>query len=390
MIFPQFAIVNVEQLESGKSYNNRIYFVDIEPASPSPGLEDTPRSLVLKIAGHFFDHRKVENELGCLLLLKKYCPDVPVPEAIAWSANGQKIETVEGRSIEAAKDTPFSDHAWILTTRLSGRVLNVADLDSEHGGTILNQLGKFITMWRTRIPESPSWGNLRIKSGPEAAATLFRDLIPGKVFSIDASLLHSFSWPNTSPYYQISANDQLSRLKAEPQLKRNKSIFSTEWEAWIEHELPEYPLCQKGNHLLTHFDLAPRNILISEDGGGGPPRITGILDLEFTGFFPPEEEFLNATVRQDDDWEERHWNVLMREMARLGQKVAPVDGLGEGKYFDEKEWDQACTVVEVVDRIAPWEIIEGKYTEEELRRELDEAAETVRVGLEKLRRARKE
>ena len=157
MIFPQFAIVNVEQLESGKSYNNRIYFVDIEPASPSPGLEDTPRSLVLKIAGHFFDHRKVENELGCLLLLKKYCPDVPVPEAIAWSPNGEKIETVEGRSIEAAKDTPFSDHAWILTTRLSGRVLNVADLDSEHGGTILNQLGKFITMWRTRIPESPSW-----------------------------------------------------------------------------------------------------------------------------------------------------------------------------------------------------------------------------------------
>ena len=80
----------------------------------------------------------------------------------------------------------------------------------------------------------------------------------------------------------------------------------------------------------------------------------------------------------------------MREMARLGQKVAPVDGLGEGRYFDEKEWDQACTVVEVVGRIAPWEIIEGKYTEEELRKELDEAAETVRVGLEKLRRSRKE
>ena len=389
LVFPDHSVTSVQQLESGKSYNNRIYFIDIEPAQVDPGHANAPQSLVLKLAGHFFDHRKIENELGCMLLLRKYCPDLPVPEPFAWSANGTSIRTVDGKKINAQEGKPFSDHAWILTSRLEGRVLTVADLDSKNGDNVLKQLAKYLTMWRTQVPESPLWGNLRIQTDEKSQvdATTFKDLIPGKIFAVDAFLLNNFYWSNTLSYYPTLAQDQLKRLNQEPQFKRTKLAHGAEWEEWIQNDLPQYHLSRERNNVLTHFDFSPRNILMSYIGT--QLRVTGILDFEFTGFCPPEEEFLNATIRQEGDWEERHWDVIMREMAKLEQKVPPTPALERSKCFDETEWKRARIIAKTIDRLAPWEIMEGKFGEEELKRELDEAAGAVNEGLKKLRQLNK-
>ena len=384
-VYPEHNVTSIRQLESGKSYNNRVYFVGIESVQDHTDKNITPRGLVLKLAGHYFDHRKVENELGCLLLLKKYCPDLPIPDAVAWSANGQSIRTVDGRKIEAEKGKPFSDHSWILESRLLGRVLTVADLDSKHGHRILQQLAKYVTMWRTQVPDSLLWGNLRIQASrrsPEPDNTI-ADLIPGKTFAVDAFLLNNFYWPNTLLYYPTLAQDQLARLKKEPHFSRNKLAYGREWETWANEELPNLPLCQKGKCILTHLDFSPRNVLISNDEG--VRRVTGVLDFEFTGYFPLEEEFLNAIVRQEGDWENRHWNVMMQEMARLGQKVPPTPGIEKEQCFDETQWKQARIIAKVIDRLAPWDVMEGKYEDDELKRELDEAAGVVNDGIKKLR-----
>ena len=384
-VYPEQSVTSIRQLESGKSYNNRVYFIHVEPTQGDTAKSTDPLGLVLKLAGHYFDHRKVENELGCLLLLKEYCPDLPVPKAIAWSANGQSIKTVDRRKIEAEEGKLFSDHAWILESRLPGSVLTVADLDSKNGDGMLKQLAKLVTMWRTQVPESALWGNLRIRGGQTSQETkaVLTDLIPGRTFVVDASLLNNFYWPNTLSYYPTLAQDQLSRLKKEPQFSRNQQAYGTEWNAWASEELPQYTLCRKGKCVLTHLDFSPRNILVSTDEG--VPRVTGILDFEFTGFFPPEEECLNAMVRQEGDWEARHWDVIMREMAKLNQKVPPTAGVEKEQSFDETHWKQARIIAKIIDRLAPWDIIEGKYEDDELRRELDEAAGVVNEGLKKLR-----
>ena len=136
-IFPGGIVVDVTQLASDKSYNNRIYDIDVQTAKPSPGATNGVRNFALKVIGHYFDHRKVENEVACLRILSTYCPVIPVPDVIAWSNSGQYLETVDGQTIQPVTHGFFSKQGWILMSRLSGRTLSVADLDSEGGNDLL-------------------------------------------------------------------------------------------------------------------------------------------------------------------------------------------------------------------------------------------------------------
>ena len=385
-LFPQSKVIKIKQLESGKSYNNRIYFIDIEESiEPSTEQSNATTSLILKLAGHFFDYRKIENELGCLLLLRKHCPDLPVPEPFAWSANGATIETVGGVKIEAGGSERFSDHAWILMSKLEGKVLTCADLDSKYGNGLLKQLAGYLTMWRTRVPQSPVWGNLAFQPDRklEESGKTFTDLMNDKTFLIDGYLFNNFYWPNTSLFYSTLARDKLSQMRRESHFGRTKSAHADEWEEWADKELPRYPLCQGRSCVLTHLDFSPRNILTAHRDG--VLMVSGIIDIEFMSFAPPEEEFLNAMVRQEGDWEDRHWQIILREMSKLGQQVPPTPGVSKEQCYNDIEWKQARIIAKTIDRIAPWEIVEGKFEEEELNRELDEAAGVVNEGIRRLR-----
>jgi len=77
----------------------------------------------------------------------------------------------------------------------------------------------------------------------------------------------------------------------------------------------------------------------------------------------------------------------MREMGKLGQRVPPTPGVEQGKCFGDVEWRQACLIAKVIDRIAPWDIMEGKFEDDELKWKLDEAARTVNEGLGRIEAA---
>ena len=78
-IFPDREIGLIEQLETGKHFNNRIYYIKL---NASANLE--PTDLVLKISGRGFGPRKIQNEVRSLFLLEHYCPDVSSPKVHAW------------------------------------------------------------------------------------------------------------------------------------------------------------------------------------------------------------------------------------------------------------------------------------------------------------------
>jgi Ser/Thr protein kinase RdoA (MazF antagonist) len=383
-VFPDFEVTGIQQLESGQSYNNRIYFIDTTHRKNPPDGNPASRRFVLKLAGHYFNHRKIENELGCLLLLKRYCPEVPVPEVFAWSGNGGAIETVDGSYLQASEGQPFSDHPWILISRLPGRSLTVADLDSDQRGTILKQLAGHLVSWRTKVPELRRWGHLRLRptEGMKQKSNCNSDLLPDKLFCVENSLFHSFTWPATWRYLPTSAADQLARLEKEPQFRWTWESYGKTWKKWVDEDLMRFSLPPPEICKLTHFDFSPRNVLVLD--ADGVLSVTGVLDFEFAGFFPPTEEFINALVRQDTDWEERHWDIIMREMANLGQKVPPTPGIPKHACFNEVEWKQLCLIVRIIDRMAPWEIMAGKFDDEELRRELEDAAKIVNEGMREL------
>ena len=423
-VFPDHDVLNIEQLESGKSYNNRVYFIEVQPRTSNTGVSQTDnpvRRLVLKIAGHYFDRRKIENELGCLLLIRKFCPKIPVPEPFAWSETGQTLNITDGRVLEINANTPFADHACILMSRLPGRVLTTSDLDSEDGPSLLRTLARHVAAWRTEVPAPGQWGNLRIQGDqkmvdPSTTTPLvaYRGLLPDRSFGIGAYILNNYQWPLTTSWYPMLAQDALARLKKEPHFAPTWRAHGFAWKDWVNNSLPQYPLCQKNTYVLTHLDFSPRNILVSDNtmtasatststadtsgdtasnpsghDGGPSLRISAVLDFEFSGFFPLEEEFLNATVRQNDDWRPQDWEVIMREMARLGQKVPPVEGLEVGAdgaaCYDWKEWEQNRIIAEIIESLAPWDIMGGKFGEQELAERLEKAAEEVNQGLKRLK-----
>lgn len=70
---------------------------------------------------------------------------------------------------------------------------------------------------------------------------------------------------------------------------------------------------QQDRFVFTHTDLAPRNILIS----GDPLQISGILDFEFSGFFPLLEEYHGNWDTEDGDWPQFAYGAFLD---RLGSK----------------------------------------------------------------------
>ena len=384
-VLPDHKLLNIVQLSSSESYNNRIYLIDLQIADDHFKATNPffTSGLVLKLVGRDFDHVKVENEVGCLLALNEHCPEVPCPRILAWSTAGQEIETADEKVIEAEQYHASVDRGWILMSRLPGRILTVADLDSKYGTDILNQLAKYIASWRQKLPVQTRSGILRLNC-PDTSKEDTPSLLPDRRVTIDGYLLFKTQSHNHLSYYQAIAQEQLSQMKQNPQFQPLNARLGRKIEQWITGELPHHHISQATSFFLTHMDLAPRNILISTEES---IHITGILDFEFAGYFPQEEEFINAAARQDDDWEERHWTILMQELAKLGEEVPPMSGLsGDASCcFDEVEWDETCAIARILDRMAPWEIRDGLVEEEDLVGELENAAKVVQDSLDKLR-----
>ncbi|KAG8409539.1 hypothetical protein J3459_017366 [Metarhizium acridum] len=126
--FPQSKLTNVSAVSTCDSFNNRIYFLQ---------ADNTTEEVVLKINGRYFGPAKVQNEVACLRQSEKHCPQIPSPRVLAWSEDGQaaifttpyttgQIDDVRA----AAQQNDAHRHGgWIVTTKVPGVTVPVADLD---------------------------------------------------------------------------------------------------------------------------------------------------------------------------------------------------------------------------------------------------------------------
>lgn len=174
-VFPNQKIESIEQLQSGKSFNNRIYFVKMV-SDPSQGNEDL--ELVLKVSGQFFGADKVQNEVASLYLVERYCRTVPAPRVLAWCDDGVGggnlhviKRTGDGDAAILAETTTFPhapndsnsrESGWILSRRRPGRVLDQYDLAGQNGENIMRKLAYLVSQIRKAIPTADRMGNLRL------------------------------------------------------------------------------------------------------------------------------------------------------------------------------------------------------------------------------------
>jgi len=378
-VFPQSKLVSHKQLNSGESFNNRIYFLTLDHENN----DNLPTTTVLKVIGRCFSNAKIQNEVSTLLQLKKYCPEIIVPELVAWCEDGKRIHsalTQPNNDDDIILTTPES-HKWIMMSTLPGRKLLKEDLLGEHSQTLAAQLADTINIWRTKMPNIGQIGNFRINSDvlttKDNCATL--DIhIEGLLFS---ETQPTVAVKTQFDYYNHLFGNQINKLNTNDVFTHLRSRLTAPLEDFQRNKLPSLPFLAEAHGsdappCFTHQDFAPRNILVKETPAG--LQVTGIIDFEFAGMFPQFEEYLNSIARADGDWPEKFWDRLLVELAQRGIKVPGVGAMSK------EAWEQGCDLIVLIESIAPWELDGGHVEGDELKEKLNEVGDKVGGLLKKL------
>lgn len=385
---PDYDLASITQIPSGMSFNNRIYFLQLKhsvgKASSLPGTLCQPEQVVLKVNGRFFGANKIQNEVACFQLLQRYCPGIPSPRALAWSEDGHVAtyatsSQTRTRPLDMPSGVERLEHGgWILMSYVPGNPVPIADLNDATLADLAKQLGDIVACLRRDVPPQKRCGNIRLPQGgfeeqsvPVADSTTLtiRDIIQEGI-EVDEPIT------TANEYYRVRLTDKLRELETSDTYAPNRSLTET-LRAFISEHLPHLELTDgdgipPGEFVLTHYDLSPRNVLVS----GQPPRITGLVDFEFAGFFPPVDEFLNDEVNNSGEWPREFYKAYLERLHEKGI-ATPVRG------FDPSVWKRNYWLETLVGSIAPW-YLPGGWKGEELQAELREVEANVREMLKRL------
>ncbi|KAI1121435.1 hypothetical protein F5Y10DRAFT_272103 [Nemania abortiva] len=216
-------------------------------------VQRLPFGLYLKFNG---EPASLRNEFNSLRLVRQYTT-VPVPKPIDVAILS-------------------SSQAYLLTTRLPGVALTCAqhDLSDRDGERIVGQMKDYLTQVRS-IPNSVNLDTPICNTLGEACRdSRIRNERPVGPFPDEASF------------------SQVLRFSDEPSRRGHRIVF-------------------------THADLNPRNILVDEvtqkDGSRGW-SVTGIVDWEFSGYYPEYWEYTKALF-EGFRWIKRY-NDMVKDIFR--------------------------------------------------------------------------
>ena len=137
--------------------------------------------------------------------------------------------------------------------------------------------------------------------------------------SLEVTISQAPMLPLRSPkaHYQffrlscIRLENQLTKLEAEDvfaAMRNGVSLVAREFAETTILALSLFSIDRPAAMTFKHYDFSPRNILVSE---GSSPLVTGILDFEFAGLYPNEEQFTNNAITNNQDWPEAAYMVVL-------------------------------------------------------------------------------
>ena len=273
---------------------------------------------------------------------------------------------------------------WILLSRLRGRVLREEDLEGSPGEQLMRQLARYKAECRLQPPPMTEIGNLRLSRHSEDSSlqqSSSCSTFPGLPDCRVEGLLLCSTQPSSTTlsareYYKHRLEDQSTIMQTEDVFTPNRTQIVRLVKAFTADTLPRLLVTsQPENSVFTHYDFSPRNVLVSTTS---PPQITGIVDFEFAGFFPHEEDFVNDAVDNAGDWPEPSYKVFLDELEKCGVKT-PLRGL------DGRLWREAVSLRRLTENIAPWRLRPCGVEGSELRTALDRAAHVVEDCIDELR-----
>ncbi len=341
--------------------------------------------LVLKVNGRFFGADKIQNEVCSLWLLERYCPDIPAPRIFAWSEDGETIiclsENRDGsRKGKLGHPGPSGGKkpGWVLMSRTGGESVSGLDLQEHEWAQVGRQVADLASSWRQSIPTQAYCGAICLQRGPTLGVTLSRSPDSDRPSLGVAGIIGDglrFSDPVTDAieFQRVKLIDKVQQLETQQVYSPNKLSLLPLIRDFVSSTLPKLELVRastgNGNDgfVFTHYDLSPRNMLVSETDSGY--KIVGVVDFEFAGFFPALEEFVNDYVDNGGDWPKAAYDAYLGRLGELGTPT-PVKGI------EKQVWQQAHWLGQLLENIAPW-WLPGDKNEKELEEALGKSEEVV-------------
>ncbi|KAF9773227.1 hypothetical protein IL306_009000 [Fusarium sp. DS 682] len=260
--------------------------------------------------------------------------------------------------------------------------MNLSAISNDDKTHLARQLADHVTNWRQNIPPQMYAGNLCFQnmddliSWPDITLSSLGGLEKAQ-FIIRGMLGEGLHCQNgiASPaeYYKLRLDNKLKTLENDEMFAPNRGLVDS-LKAFIQKVLPTVNAIKSEDEsfVFTHYDLSPRNILVS----GQPLQITGIVDFEFSGFFPTLDEFLSDCIANSGDWPKDMYEVYLKRLESSGIPT-PLEGI------EKTHWEQMSLLEELVEKIAPW-WLPGEYQGEQLADELKKVKVRVEEILAKL------
>lgn len=196
---PHAWLVSATPLPSGFSYNNRIYIVIISK-NDHDGQSQREEELILKVCGRFWTRTKTINEVACLRLIHKSCPELPVPRVISYSAD---------------RKTDGVDQEWILMTKLPGKPLASIKLNEDDMSGLMADLAMILRSLRTEINTKGLIGNLvRVADEVEVGGL------------VDLPAAKGGPWKSYLDYYRAILENRVSVMETDPRYQQNRRLVS--------------------------------------------------------------------------------------------------------------------------------------------------------------------
>lgn len=341
-VFPQGEISSYKV--STKGYNNRLYYVT---ASTRDGSKT---QYIIKVCGRYWHRVKTETEVVGMRLAMTYA-NVPTPLILEWDSEGMEF------GIE-----------FTIMRRLPGLSLEIVwkDLEKDVKQDLIRQLVLIVKAIKTQVSgfavQPEKIGNWiaesdRRKGGPRSLTG----------FEIGPTLEGEGPWTTYKSYVRSGLEKQLA-------ISRKEGAFLTMSPVWARVEkLLQYldtddEITNDSNFVFTHGDLDAQNILVKQtDDGSKMLSITAILDWEWSGIFPAEEEYFASFgfAQEDGDDSDFLYDLLHAEGVPTPRTIP--------------HYNQRKCLYDIREHLAPWFLIDHNDPESE---EVLEQVQSARVVVE--------